>query len=152
VVYVPVGMGSGICAHIAMRDLLGLDTEIVGVVAERAPATALSFAAGHVVNTDTADTFIDGVACRAPDAAAIDAIVAGASRVVQVSDDLCVEAVRLLFSTTHNMPEPAGAAALAGLLAELDLQQGRRVGVTMSGGNMDASLLTQVLAGVTPAA
>jgi threonine dehydratase len=150
VVYVPVGMGSGICAHIAVRDLLGLATEIVGVVAERAPATALSFAAGHVVNTETAATFIDGVACRAPDPAAIRAIVAGASRIVQVSDDACAEAMRILFRTTHNLPEPSGAAALAGLLAERDVQAGKRVGVTMSGGNADAGPLMQVLAGTTP--
>ncbi|MCU1394159.1 MAG: serine/threonine dehydratase [Ilumatobacteraceae bacterium] len=149
-VYVPVGMGSGVCANIAVRDLLGLDTEIVGVVAERAPATALSFAAGHVVNTDTAETMIDGVACRAPDPAAIEAIIAGAARIVQVSDELCADAVRLLFATTHNMPEPSGAVALAGLLAERDQQQGKRVGVVMSGANIDAPLLAEIMAGRTP--
>lgn len=150
VVYVPVGMGSGICAHIAVRDLLGLSTEIVGVVAANAPATALSFAAGHVVDTERAETFIDGVACRAPDAAAIAAIIAGASRIVEVSEDLCAEAVRMLYSTTHNMPEPAGAISLAGLLAEREVQAGRRVGVTMSGGNMDVALMTRILGGDTP--
>ena len=150
VVYVPVGMGSGICAHIAVRDLLGLHTEIVGVVAERAPATALSFEAGHVVNTETAATFIDGVACRAPDPEAIRAIIAGASRIVRVSDEACAEAMRILFRTTHNLPEPSGAAALAGLLGERDVQAGKRVGVTMSGGNADAGPLIQVLSGVTP--
>ena len=149
-VYVPVGMGSGICAHIAVRDLFALQTEVVGVVAERAPATALSFAAGEVVNTDTADTMIDGVACRAPDGAAIRAIVAGASRIVGVSDDLCAEAVRMLFATTHNMAEPAGAIALAGLLAERDRQHGNRVGVALSGGNIDAPMLTEIMAGMTP--
>ncbi|CAB4858622.1 unannotated protein [freshwater metagenome] len=149
-VYVPVGLGSGICAHIAVRDLLGLRTEIVGVVAENAPATALSFDAGHAVSTDTADTFMDGVACRVPDPAAIDIILRGASRIVQVSEDLCAAAVRLMFSTTHNIAEPAGAVSLAGLLAERDLQLGRRVGVTLSGGNMDAPLLATILAGHTP--
>ena len=150
-VYVPVGMGSGICAHIAVRDLLGLDTEIIGVVADRAPATALSFAAGHVVTTETADTFIDGVACRVPDGRAIAAIIAGASRIVRVSEDQCAEAIRLLYRTTHNLAEPAGAASLAGLLAERRCQQGRRVGVTLTGGNLDAGLLKQVLDGGTPA-
>jgi threonine dehydratase len=151
VVYVPVGMGSGICAHIAVRDLLGLHTEIVGVVAEQAPATALSFAAGHVVSTESASTFIDGVACRLPDEEAIGTIIKGASRIVAVSDDQCAEAIRVLYKTTHNLAEPAGAVALAGLLAERDSQLGRRVGVTLTGGNLDASLLTQILAGTTPA-
>jgi threonine dehydratase len=151
VVYVPVGLGSGICAHIAVRDMLGLRTEIVGVVAENAPATALSFAAGRAVSTDTADTFIDGVACRVPDPAAIDIIVKGAARIVQVSEDLCASAVRLMLSTTHNIAEPAGAVSLAGLLAEREQQQGRRIGVTLTGGNMDAPLLATILSGHTPA-
>jgi threonine dehydratase len=149
-VYVPVGLGSGICAHIAVRDLLGLRTEIVGVVAENAAATALSFAAGHAVSTDTADTFIDGVACRVPDPAAIEIICKGAARVITVSEDLCADALRLMYSTTHNIAEPAGGVSLAGLLAERDQQQGRRIGVTLTGGNLDASLLATILAGHTP--
>lgn len=158
VVYVPIGMGSGICALIAVRDLLGLQTEIVGVVARNAPATALSFAAGHVVNTDDAGTFIDGVACRSPDPVAIDAIVSGAARIVEVSEDTCAEAVRVLYRTTHNLVEPSGALALAGLMTETEQHPGSstgqtaegKVGVVMSGGNLDANLLTQILAGETP--
>ncbi|MEO7397909.1 MAG: threonine dehydratase [Ilumatobacteraceae bacterium] len=149
-VYVPVGMGSGICGLIAVRDLLGLSTEIVGVVAERAPATALSFAAGRAISTDTAATFIDGVACRVPDPVAIDAIIAGAARIVQVSEDACADAVRLLYETTHNLAEPAGAVATAGLVLERDRQAGKRVATILCGGNLDASLLTDLLAGRTP--
>jgi threonine dehydratase len=149
-VYVPVGLGSGICGLMVVRDLLGLSTEIVGVVAERAPATALSFAAGHAVSTDAADTFIDGVACRVPDPDAISAIVAGAARIVQVSEDACADAIRLLYDTTHNIAEPAGAVATAGLMIERDRQQGKRVATVLCGGNLDASLLTQILAGRTP--
>jgi threonine dehydratase len=149
-VYVPVGMGSGICAVMAVRDLLGLDTEVVGVVAAEAPATALSFAAGHVVTTDTADTFIDGVACRVPDATAIAAIVRGAARIVAVSDDECADAIRLLLATTHNLAEPAGAVATAGLVADRDRQPGGRVATVLTGGNLDSPLLTQILAGTTP--
>ena len=149
-VYVPVGMGSGICALIGVRDLLGLSTEIVGVVAENAPATALSFAAGHVVTTETATTFIDGVACRVPDADAIDTIVRGAARIVEVSDDACADAIRVLYDTTHNLAEPAGAVATAGLLMERERNAGKRVATILCGGNLDAHLLTQILAGHTP--
>jgi threonine dehydratase len=149
-VYVPVGLGSGICGLIGVRDLLGLRTEIVGVVSEKAPATALSFEAGHAVSTSTANTFLDGVACRTPDPEAIETIVKGAARIIQVSEDSGAEAVRLLYRTTHNLPEPAGAAALAGLLAERDLQRGKRVGIIQTGGNMDASILMPILSGVTP--
>jgi threonine dehydratase len=153
-VYVPVGMGSGICGLITIRDLLGLDTEIVGVVAEGAPATALSFAAGKPVSTDTAVTLIDGVATRVPDPTAIELIVGGAARIVQITDDQCVDAMRLIMRSTHHLVEPSGAAALAGLI--VDQQQsgrasGRRCGAILSGGNIDAPVLAEVLAGRTPA-
>jgi threonine dehydratase len=153
-VYVPIGLGSGICGVITIRDLLGLNTEIIGVVSERAPATALSFAAGAPVSTDTADTFIDGVATRVPDPAAIEIIVGGAARIVQISDDECADAVRLLMRCTHHLVEPSGAAALAGLIADrrnnADVAR-RRLGANVTGGNMDASILTEILAGRTPA-
>ena len=122
------------------------------MVSERAPATALSFEAGAVVTTPSADTFVDGVACRAPVPEAVAEIVRGAARVVRVAEDDTAEAMRVLLRTTHQLPEPAGAIALAGLLAERDGQVGQRVGVVMTGGNCDADLLTTVLAGHTPTA
>jgi threonine dehydratase len=150
-IYVPVGQGSGISGIIGVRDLLGLRTEVVGVVAEQAPATARSVAAGQVVTTDTANTFVDGVACRVPDAQAISVICAGAARVLTVSEDEAAEAMRVLFSATHNVAEPAGALALAGLLAERSQAAGKRIAVIQTGGNADADLLTQVFSGRTPA-
>jgi threonine dehydratase len=149
-VYVPVGMGSGICGLITVRDLLGLSTEIIGVTAVNAPSVALSFAAGTAVSTETADTFIDGVACRVPAATAIDVIVRGASRIVEVSEDDCAEAIRVLYSTTHNVAEPSGAVATAALRMERERQLGRKVAVIMTGGNLDTTLLQQILAGETP--
>ncbi len=151
VVYIPVGMGSGICGMLNVRDLLGFKTEVVGVVAKEAPATALSFAAGHVVSTETADTFIDGVAVRTPNPEAIESIIAGAARIVMVSEDEAAEAMRELYRTTHNVAEPAGALAFAGLLAERDLVRGKRVGIIHSGGNADTEHLVEVLSGHTPA-
>jgi threonine dehydratase len=151
-VYVPVGMGSGICGIIGVRDLLRLRTEVIGVVAALAPATARSVAAGHVVTTDTANTFADGVACRVPDADAISVICAGAARILTISEDDVAQAMRVLFATSHNVAEPAGALALAGLLAERSRVAGQRVAVIQTGGNADAGLLLQVLAGHTPAA
>jgi threonine dehydratase len=150
-VYVPVGMGSGISGIIGVRDLLRLRTEVIGVVSDQAPATALSVAAGHVVATDTANTFVDGVACRVPDADAIAIICAGAARVLTVSEDQAAEAMRVLFAATHNVAEPAGALALAGLLAERSQAAGQRVAVIQTGGNADTDLLVQVLTGHTPA-
>lgn len=152
VVYVPIGMGSGICGVISVRDLLGLKTEIVGVVAENAPAFALSFAAGQPVPTNSARTFADGVACRDPQADAFAIVKTGAARVVTVSEDEIAEAIRIYYTTTHNLAEGAGAAPLAALLKEKARYAGKRAGLILSGGNIDMPLLAQVLRGETPAA
>ena len=147
VIYVPVGLGSGICAHIAVRDLLGVATEIVGVVADRAPAHALSFAAGRPISTPDADTFVDGVATRTPVPEAVAAMVAGAARFVRVGEDDAEAAMRTLWQTTHQMPEPAGAISLAGLLGDTGRPPGATAAVIMSGGNCDTDLVLKVLAG-----
>jgi threonine dehydratase len=138
--YVPIGLGSGICGAIRTRDLLGLPTEIIGVQSTGAPSYALSFAAGHVVETERADTKADGMATRQPDAAALAMIRAGASGVVTVSDDEVAAAIRAYWTDTHNLAEGAGAAPLAALLQERDRWRGRRVGVVLCGGNIDLAL------------
>ncbi len=151
VVYVPIGMGSGICGTITVRDLLGLKTEIVGVVAENAPAYALSFAAGHPVPSNSARTFADGMATRDPQADAFAIIKAGAARVVTVSDDEIADAIRIYYTATHNLAEGAGAAPLAALLKEKARYAGKRAGLILSGGNIDMPVLAQILRGQTPA-
>lgn len=144
-VYVPIGMGSGICGLITVRDALGLDTEIVGVVSSGAPAYALSYARGEVVNTQTADTIADGVACRSPSAEAFDIIKRGAARVVEVNDDDIIAAMGHYFTDTHNMAEGAAAAPLAALLLEQEQQVGRRVGLIHTGGNVDRATMQTLL-------
>jgi threonine dehydratase len=149
-VYVPIGMGSGICGLITARDLLGLKTEIVGVVAANAPAVALSFEQGRPVPTNSAATFADGMACRDPHPEALAIIGRGAARIVRVSEDEIAAAMRGLYEDTHNVAEGAGAAALAALLQERQRMAGKRVGLVVSGGNIDREMLAEVLAGRTP--
>jgi threonine dehydratase len=149
-VYAPIGIGSGICGLITVRDLLGLKTKIVGVVACNAPAMALSFAAGKPIPTNSAQTFADGIATRDPREEALTIIKRGASRVLQLSEDDIAEAARAYFQDTHNVAEGAGAAALAGLMQERARMTGKRVAVILSGGNIDASVYRQILAGETP--
>jgi threonine dehydratase len=149
-VYVPIGLGSGICGMILVRDLLGLSTEIVGVVSDRAPSYRLSFEAGAPVPTETADTFADGVACRVPDPVAVDIICRGAARVIEVPDEATADAMRILHRTTHNTAEPAGAIALAGAITERRRIAGCRVAVVITGGNVDADVLASILAGNPP--
>ena len=149
-VYVGVGMGSGICGLIGVRDLLGLKTEIIGVGSTQARATSLSFAAGKVVTTPSALTFADGIATREPDENAIETIYRGAARFVEVSEDAIAEAMRIYFDTTHQIAEGAGAAPLAALLQERGRMANRNVGVILTGGNIERARLLKVLSGDTP--
>ena len=146
-VYVPIGMGSGICGVIAVREALSLRTEVVGVVASGAPAYALSYAAGRPIASESALTIADGIACRVPNPEALEIIGKGASRVATVTDDQIRAAMRHLFSDTHNAAEGAGAAALAALLKERDRMRGRRVALILSGGNVDREVFAETLNG-----
>jgi threonine dehydratase len=151
-VYVPIGMGSGVCGLITVRDLLGLKTQIIGVVAEGAPAFALSLDAGRPISTGTALTFADGLACREPQAEALDIIKAGVAAIVKVTEAEIAEAVRILLTDTHNLAEGAGAAPLAALLKAAPARGGERVGMVLSGGNVDMPALSCILEGRTPEA
>jgi threonine dehydratase len=143
ILYVPIGQGSGICGCILARDLLGLRTEIVGVQSTEAPSYALSFAAGTVVQTNSSNTLADGMATRVPDAGALAIIRKGASRIVQVTDDEVAAAIRAYWTDTHNLAEGAGAAALAAALQERAKIRDRRVGLILSGGNIDFDLFAR---------
>ncbi|MGH8382186.1 threonine dehydratase [Pseudomonas sp.] len=145
-VYVPIGMGSGICGLIQTRNLLGLRTEIVGVVSSAADAFALSVEQGRIVTTATANTFADGMACRMPVPEAFDIIHQHAARIVRVSDEEIAQAMRIFHEDTHNTAEGAGAAGLAALIQEHERQRGRKVAVVLSGANIDRQRYAQVLA------
>ena len=144
-VYVPIGCGSGICGLISARDALGLATDIVGVVSVNANCYAQSLAAGRPVETRSADTMADGMAVRVPVPAALDVIRRGAARVVEVTDAEIEDAMRALFSDTHQVAEGAGAAPLAALLKERD-RAANRAAVILSGGNVDRPVYARVLA------
>lgn len=145
VFYAPIGMGSGICSLITVRDVLGLGTTIVGVVTEALPAYQRSFDAGRPVSTEPAETVADGLACRVPDPSAVEFIRNGAERVVTVSEEEIRGAMRHYFTDTHNVIEGAGAAPLAALLQERELMRGKRVGLVASGGNVDREVFAEVL-------
>jgi threonine dehydratase len=149
-VYVPIGLGSGICGLIGTRNALGLRTKIVGVVSEAANTYLRSFAAGHIVATNSALTFADGMAVRVPDATALEVIRKGAERIIEVTDDEIAEAIRSIYSATHNCSEGAGAAAVAALMKERAQLQGRRAAVILTGQNIDRAWMQIVLAGGTP--
>lgn len=144
--YVPIGLGSGLCAGIAARDALGLNTRLVGVVSDQAPTYALSWQAGQIIEHPSRTQIGDGIAVRQPDPDALQMIRQGAERIVQVTDDNIMAAMRMYFAATHNVAEGAGAAALAALLQEREQMQGRKVAVILSGGNVDSDVFARVLA------
>lgn len=139
-VYVPVGLGSGICGTILARDLLGLSTQVIGVQSTGADCYARSFAAGRAVAGNRTDTKADGIAVRQPDPEALRMILAGAERIVTIADSRIAEAIRTYWTATHNLIEGAGAAPLAALMQEPAAMRGKRVALIASGGNIDLSL------------
>lgn len=149
-VYVPIGCGSGICGLIAVRDALGLKTEIVGVVSTEAQAAKISFETGVLSSTDSANTFADGMAVRQTIEDSFNIYKQGAARIIAVDDHEVANAMRIYYRTTHNVAEGAGAAPLAGALQELEQNRNKRIAVILCGGNVDTDVFRQVLAGNTP--
>jgi threonine dehydratase len=145
VVYVPIGQGSGICSCCAVRNGLNLKTKIVGVVAEGAPAYALSFEAGRKIAAPVTTFLADGMACRVPDDAALEVILGNVDHIVRVSEEEIRMAMRFYFTDTHNVVEGAGAAGLAAALKERHLIGGKRMGLVATGGNVDHDVFARVL-------
>ncbi len=149
-VYVPIGCGSGICGVIAAREALGLKTNVVGVVSENAQTAKLSVESGKLVETNSAETFADGIAVRVPVKEAFEIYSQGVDRIVSVTDEEILKAVQILFQTTHNVSEGAGAAPLAAMIKEKSRLKGKAVGVILSGGNIDLEKFRSVLNGEIP--
>jgi len=146
-IYVPIGLGSSICGVAAARSALNLKTEIVGVVAADSPSYALSFAQRKIVEAPAGTLIADGLACRTPNPNAMDVIWKNVSRVVEVSEVEIVEAMRAYYQDTHNVSEGAGAAPLAAALRESSAIQGKRIGLVLTGANVDTAVFAKVLAG-----
>lgn len=147
VAYVPVGMGSGACSGAAVRNGLGRKTKLVGVVAELAPAYALSFEQGKCLEAPAQTKLGDGMACRKPDPEALHFLLENLDHIVRVSEAEIAEAMRIVFTDTHNVVEGAGAAPLAAALKEKDKLRGKRVALIASGANVDHDVFARVLQG-----
>ena len=150
VVFVPIGQGSGICACAAARAYVGATTRIIGVVSAHATAYQQSFREGRPIEAPVTTLLADGLACRVPDAQALAVIRREVDDVIAVTDAQIGEAMRALFADTHNVAEGAGAAALAGALVQRARWQGRRIGIALTGGNVDSAVFAQVLGAAPP--
>jgi len=146
--YVPIGMGSSICGVAAARNALNLQTEIVGVTSAACPAYALSFSQRRLVEAPALTRIADGQACRTPSPEALEIIWAHVARIIEVSDEEIAEAMAVFYQDTHNLAEGAGAAALAAALHEKATLIGKRIGIVLSGGNVDRETFIAALTGV----
>jgi threonine dehydratase len=147
VLFVPIGLGSGIAGAAMARAHCGVRTRLVGVVSAHATAYLDSFRAGRPVEAQVSTRLADGMACRTPVPEALELIRREVDDVVAVTDDEVAGAMRALFTDTHNVAEGAGAAALAAAMQQRERWRGKTVGIAVSGGNVDAGMFAAVLAG-----
>ncbi len=145
VVYVPIGQGSGACSAIAAKLALGRKLRIVGVVSAHATTYADSLAAGRVVEAPVTTQLADGMACRIAEQLALDIIAPHIHHIVKVTDTEVAQAMRDLYADTHNVAEGAGAASFAAAMQERAQLEGRVVGTTLCGGNVDSATVAKVL-------
>jgi len=146
-VYVPIGLGSSISGVSAVRNALALKTEIVGVVAAASPSYSLSFAQRQIVEAPSVTALADGLACRKPNSDAMEIIWQNVSRIIEVTDDDIARAMRAIYQDTHNVAEGAAASAMAGAIREKDANRGKRIGLVLTGGNVDSAIFARVLSG-----
>jgi threonine dehydratase len=149
VVYVPIGLGSGICAALAAKRALDHPVRIVGVVSSHATSYADSLAAGRVVPAPVSTALADGMACRVAEQDALDTLLGEIDHVVRVDDAAVAQAMRDLFADTHTVAEGAGAAGFAAAMQERDALRGQVVGAPVSGGNVDSDVFARVLGGAS---
>ncbi len=140
---VPVGGGGLIAGMAIAAKAIQPDIEVVGVEAELYPAMS-QVLAGRAVAVG-GQTIAEGIAVKTP--GRINRAIVGAlvDDIVLVSEDAIERAVMLLIEVEKTVAEGAGAAALAALLAHGRRFAGRRVGIVVSGGNIDSRLLANVL-------
>jgi threonine dehydratase len=144
-VYVPIGLGSGICGAAAVRNALGSKAEIVGVVSSLARAYAASFSERKPVEMEVKTHIADGIAVRTPERDALEIICREVERIVEVTDEEVAGAIAAIFQCTHNCAEGAGAAGFAAILKERERLKGRKVAAVLSGGNIDRELFVAAL-------
>ena len=144
----PVGGGGLMAGCSTAARALAPDIRIIGVEPETANDTALSLAKGERVTIPPPPTIADGVRITTPGALTFPILKANLAGIVLVSDDEIRAAVRALALRARLVVEPTGAVAAAAVLAgRVPLERGARVGVILSGGNVDPGLFVDILAG-----
>jgi threonine dehydratase len=141
------GGGSQAVGALTVARGLGRRLEVFAVQSSGASALCDGWRERRPVTRPSADTFADGLATRNTYEMTFPALCEGLTDFITVGDAAIASALRLLLRTTHNLVEGAGATGLAGLLALRDRLSGRRVGIVLSGANIDEATLLRVLRG-----
>lgn len=144
---ISVGGGSQAVGALTIARALKPSLKVYAVQAARAAAAHDAWHTGTHRVLESADTFADGLATRTTYELTFSTLKAGLADFVTVTEEELAAGVRLLLETTHSLVEGAGAAGLAGLIKLREKLAGRRVGIVLSGGNIDRATLRRVLDG-----
>jgi len=142
----PVGGGGLMAGCSTVARALRPEMKVYGVEADSANDTWLSFRKGERVSIPPPPTIADGIRNLAPGALTFPILRRNLTDVLLVSDEEIKEAVRFLLLRGKLLVEPTGAVPAAALLAgKLPLPKGARVGLVLSGGNVDPRTLAEIL-------
>lgn len=147
VLVVAVGGGSQAVGSLTVARELRPELKVIGVQAARASAIHDGYHAKEPRTTETADTFADGLATRSCYEKTFPALCEGLADFVTVTEEEIAEAIRMYIQGASSLAEGAGAAGLAGAKKLAPTLAGKKVGVIVSGGNIDLEVLQTVLAG-----
>jgi threonine dehydratase len=141
VIIVPVGGGSGAAGACIVAKAVRPSIEVIGVQSEAAPAAQKSWQA-RALRTGEMRTAAEGLATRTAFELPQRIMWELLDDFVLVPDDALLRATREMIEKTRNLVEPAGAAALAAVLADPERFAGRKVAIVCSGGNISPAQLT----------
>jgi len=144
VMIVPIGGGSGAAAACIVAKSINPDVKVFGVQTEKAPAVYLSWKNRKMVETESAETFAEGLATRVPFKLTFDIINKLIDDVVLVSEEEMKRAILTLLETTHQLAEGAGSASTAAAFKIKNRLQGRKVALVLTGGNLTLQTLETI--------
>jgi threonine dehydratase len=142
----PIGGGSGCSSHCIVAKGIRPDVKVIGVQAERAPAVYLSWKAGELRETDSSDTFAEGLATRMAFELPFLILKDRIDDIVLVTEEEMRRAIVALLDSAHMLAEPAGAAPLAAALKLGARLHGKKVVLVLTGANITLEQLRAVLA------
>jgi threonine dehydratase len=145
VIIVPIGGGSGAAAACIVAKAINPKVKVIGVQAEKAPAVYLSWKNNRLMETESADTFAEGLATRVAFTLTFNILSRMIDDIVLVSEEELKKAILTLLETTHQLAEGAGAASTAAAFKLRSQLQGKKVALPLTGGNLTLENLSKIL-------